>query len=101
MTKQDLINDFWNDAEMTAKALGFGIAPDCADDLRAFITTGAERIEQDGLLSDYGRISQAQGRLIAFVGGMAREAKLKNTPMLQEFNFNSTKSSFCPLWPFC
>jgi hypothetical protein len=101
LTKSDLIRDFWLDVEQVAKGFGLGIGSDCESLLRAFIATGVNRIEQEGLLSNYRRIGEAETHLIAFVGGMAHEAKMQNLPMLREVTFIAAKSSFCPLWPFC
>ena len=101
MTKQQLIDDFWNAAERTAKGFRLDIAPDCAKDIRAFITTGVNRLEQEGLLGNYRRIAEAETHLIAFIGGMAHEAKQQNFTMLREVTYHAARTSFCPLWPFC
>lgn len=101
MTKQELINELWADVEQTAKGFRLGIAPECAKDIRDFITVGVDQLEQEGLLNNHRRIAEAETHLIAFVGGMAHEAKMLNLPMLQEVTFRAATKSFCPLWPFC
>jgi hypothetical protein len=101
LTKNDLIRDFWLNVEQVAKGFGLGIGPGSESLLRAFITDGVNRIEQEGLLNNDRRIAEAEIHLIAFVGGMAHEAKKQNLPMLHEGTFIAAKSSFCPLWPFC
>jgi hypothetical protein len=101
MTKAELNDAFWNDVETTANGFGLGIGPDCASVIRGFIATGVDRLEQEELLNSASSITVAQTHLIAFVGGIAHEAKTKNLPMLREFTFEAARSLFCPLWPFC
>lgn len=101
LTKQDLINEFWKNVEETAEGLGLGIGPDCADHIRTLIEMGAERIEREGSIYDSQQLTKARNHLIAFVGGMAFEAKRLNLSMLREVTFHAAHASFCPLWPFC
>jgi hypothetical protein len=101
VNKQELANELWSAVEQVARGFGLGIGSDCESLLREFITTGVNRIEQEGLLSNQRRIAEAETHLIAFVGGMAHEAKMQNLSMLRERTFMAAKSSFCPLWPFC
>jgi len=101
MTKEQLLNRFWTDVETTVKGFHLGIASDCVQHLRGFVLGGINRLEQEGALNNLGRIGKAETHLVAFIGGMAYEAKTQNLTALHEFTFEAVKRRFCPLWPFC
>ena len=101
MNKQQLTHRYWVTVEKTARGFNLGIGTDCAGHLKDFIQIGVNRLEQEGHLDNNAKITEAEEHLIAFVGGMAYEAKTQNLHELREFTFFNAKMRFCPLWPFC
>ena len=101
MTKQQLNDRYWTTVKNTAKSFNLGIGQDCAVHLRGFVQAGISRLERDGFLNNTQKINEAEEHLIAFVGGMAYEAKSKGFVELREVTFFAAKQRFCPLWPFC
>ncbi len=101
MTTQQLNQRFWTSVETAAKGFQLGIGTDCKVHLKNFISVGVNQLQTEGLLNNVQKCDIAETNLIAFVGGMAYEAKLQNLTELREFTFFGAKQRFCPLWPFC
>jgi hypothetical protein len=101
MDRHELMKLFWSDVEAVASGFDLRIDEGCEQRLRAFIGDGVDRLAYEELLNNPRRIGQAETHLIAFVGGMAFQARMENLRALNVFIFEAARKTFCPLWPFC
>ena len=101
MNRAELRTLFWNDVQDVATGFKLKIEPDCEVRLRHFVDNGTERIAQEELLNNSRRIAQAETHLIAFMGGMASQARMQEMHALTIWMFDKATEIFCPLWPFC
>lgn len=92
-------DDFlWRRVENLAAEAGLAVTPQCAEHLRAFITTGVNRMEHE---NDGRGMFEAERNLEQFVRGMIDYARRRDWPELREGTFFAAKEFFCPSWPFC
>jgi hypothetical protein len=101
MNRAELRTLFWDDVQYVASNFKLNIEHDCELRLRDFVDKGTERIAQQELLNKPHRIAQAETHLIAFMGGMAFQARMERMHALTVWTFDKATEIFCPLWPFC
>lgn len=85
----------------TARVLGFSIAQQCQDHLRAHLSNAGA-----GPAGVTGALPLARARVARYVTAMVEDAvSAPGGPppdfMLHETNFFAVKALWCPLWPVC
>ena len=101
MNRDELRTLLWDDVQDVASGFDLNIEPDCEARLHHFVDTGTERIVHEKLLNNRDCIAEAETNLIAFVGGMAFQAKMQKMDSLNVWIFDRAREIFCPLFPFC
>lgn len=88
-------------AQNSAEIRGFNITSFTINEIRQFINDGVDKMTDSQLSSNIDK-QRAQENLLRLIDGMTKYANDNN--IRGELNyptFNSSRSSICPLWPFC
>ncbi|MGH7696781.1 MAG: hypothetical protein ACRENH_17460 [Gemmatimonadaceae bacterium] len=91
----------WTAALHKAAQAGLGIAPGCEHELKQFIRAGVQAMQTESRITDVDYLNLAEANLLAFVARMIIEARRQGMSDLHEGTFFTSKTSLCPLWPFC
>ena len=77
------------------------IEPSCERHLTQLIQQAAQRIQDEGLEENSGKLLEAETNFLRLLTEMTRQASLLGFHELHESTFYKALSSLCPIWPFC